>query len=327
MDARLPTLAVLIAAACAPTARQAECDPVAQDGCSKGQRCVVAAHGEPDCVGGEAGVKVLGAACERPADCLAGRGCVEIDGRATCLAFCDPDTPEGLGTCQPRPDEMPSAEMPPARCLAAVEGHPEIGVCVPECREPFDPGLSCGPAPFASACWIPAGLDVAVCSGVPGDAAEGAPCGPDRRCDADGGLLCVPLGDGARCRRAGPCPEGEAGFELPFPGAPRYPVCVPCRVVSGPVTQLDTGLALGAADDTRAIVCAPLEDEATARSRCEAEGGELVSRGVEAAPVLVEAAARVADGPFQLRGGCMDAEGAPVSCEAGHALCLISTAL
>jgi hypothetical protein len=93
------------------------------------------------------------------------------------------------------------------------------------------------------------------------------------------------------------------------------------------VTRLGTGLAFGAADDTRAIVCAALENEAAARGRCEAEGGDLVSRGVEAAQALVEAAARVADGPFQLRGGCLDAEGAPVSCEAGQALCLISTVL
>ena len=268
-----------LATGCTANGQSQACDPVPGGAaCKKSQRCYVGSDGEPACTATKA-TKALGDLCTVPEECPTGSGCLSIDGRSSCAPFCDPATPEGAAAC---------AEWnPAARCVASLPSHPEIGLCVVPCLDPGDLGNACPGA--ASACYVPAGLDMAVCSGVPGDAVAGAPCGPHLRCAGltSGGLLCTPFGLSGRCRAVGPC--GGDTFERPMPGAPRYTTCEPCRVVAGPFP--------GEAESIRYFVCAADSAVADAVAPCVALGGKLVKPvSRDAASALARAAANLTDG-------------------------------
>ena len=296
------TLAVMWLGACAPTSRRAVCEPLEGKGCGARERCIVDATGEPACVRGAGKVK-LDETCATPADCPAGAACLAIDGLAQCRLLCNPQQPVGAATC--RGEE--------ARCVASVDGHPEFGLCVRPCQTPGDTAAACPAGDPPSACWVPTGLDFAVCSGTPGEARVGAPCGTDTRCSPD--LLCVPLGASAACRTLAPCEVGQ--FELPFPGAARYRICAPCRPVAGPL--------IGDGDAVRHLVCAADEGQPAASARCRSEGGRLVSVAVGLEAGLGEAAANLVDGAVLFAGGCW-VDGVAAPCATGHAVCRIETA-
>jgi hypothetical protein len=295
---------VLASGACSPADRRADCAPVGGGGCGTGERCVVDAQGSPRCVDAPPTAE-SGAACTTPDACPAGHGCVAVDARATCLPFCNPAAPSGIATC--------SEWSAGARCLGAIDGHPEIGVCVPPCDDPADVDASCAPAGGASACHVPAGLDFAVCSGVAAGAGRGAPCGPDARCEKDD--VCLPRGEGARCRAAAPCEVGT--FVDRLPGAPRVAACSPCRLIAGP--------AAGDAPEIRYAVCAAVLDGAGATALCASEGGTLVGAGVAGVDALVRSALEVVDAPLVGDGRCWDDEG-ETTCASGRPLCRVDTA-
>jgi len=294
---------VFLYAACSPADRRSDCTPVDGLGCRTGERCVVDASGSPRCVD-EPPTAESGAACTAPDACPAGHGCVVVDARAACLPFCNPAAPAGIVTC----GEWSHG----ARCVGAIDGHPEIGVCVSPCDDPADVDASCAPAGARSACHVPAGLDIAVCSGVPVGATRGAPCGPDARCEK--GDVCLPRGEGARCRAAEPCEIGT--FIDTHPDAPRVAACSPCRLIAGP--------AAGDAPSVRYAVCAAVLDGAGAAALCAAEGGTPVGAGLDALDVIIRAALEVVDAPLVGTGRCWN-EGGETACSPGHPLCRVET--
>jgi hypothetical protein len=305
---RTLALALLVAAvahhaACTPAAQRADCEPVAGSGCGDDERCVVDAAGEPVCVS-KPPIAKLDEACTARDACPAGTGCVAVDGRAVCRTFCNPLQPSGALTCRD------DAE---ARCVGTVDAHPEIGVCVRACATPGDVEAACAPAGAASACWIPPGLDFAVCSGVAGALEVGDDCSANARCAV--GLLCTPRGEGATCRAVAPCEVGD--FEVEFPGAPRHSVCTPCQAIAGPQA--------GEADDVRYLVCKADDDAVSGSARCLAEGGALVPLARSGAATLAEAAQAVIEGGVLFSGGCF-VDGEASDCETGHAVCRVRTA-
>jgi hypothetical protein len=289
---------------CAPADRRADCAPVSGTGCDEGERCVVDALGSPRCVSA-APTAEAGAACTSPEACPEGFGCVAVEARPACLPFCPPAAPAGVAAC--------SAWRDGARCVGVVDGHPEIGVCVPPCDDPAAVDTACAPGGAASACIVPAGLDFAVCSGVPATAGRDAPCGPDARCPK--GDVCLPAGDGARCRAAAPCEVGT--FEETHPDAPRVAACAPCRLIAGPTA--------GDGPDVRYAICAAATDVAGAADLCLREGGRLAEADGSGVGDWTEAALEHVAAPVIFAGGCRDATGS-VACTEGHPLCRLETA-
>lgn len=305
---RLFALALLAAqgatqGACTPAAQRADCEPVTGSGCGDDERCVVDAAGDPVCVS-KAPTAKLDETCAARDACPAGTGCVAVDGRAVCRTFCNPLQPSGARSCRADGE---------ARCVGTVDAHPEIGVCIRPCATPGDVDAACAPAGAASACWIPEGLDFAVCSGVAGALEVGEDCSANARCAA--GLLCTPRGEGATCRAVAPCEVGD--FEVQFPGAPRYRVCTPCQAIAGPQA--------GEADDVRYLVCKADDDTVSGSARCLAEGGALVPRARSGADTLAEAALAVIEGSVLFSGGCV-VDGEAADCATGHAICRVRTA-
>lgn len=288
---------------CTPAAQRADCEPVVGSGCPDDERCVVDAAGDPACVS-KAPTAALDEACTTRDACPEGAGCVAVDGRAVCRRFCNPLQPSGARACRPDGE---------ARCVGTVDAHPEIGVCVRPCDTPGETEAACAPAGAASACWVPVGLDFAVCSGVEGAAGLGETCDTNVRCAVD--LLCAPSGEGGTCRAVAPCTVGD--FEVAHPGAPRHRICTPCQPVAGPQA--------GEADDVRYLVCKADEDAVAGAARCLAEGGALVPLARSGAARLAEAAQTVALGAVLFSGGCV-LDGETIECTTGHAVCRVRTA-
>ena len=182
------------AVGCDRISTQRECEPGQLQGCNADQHCTLDDQLIPFCAPLSPDPLPLNAPCIQSQECGLNAGCVSVDGRARCMAFCSTERSliDSQRECVERAGQG-------AACLYEVPDRPEIGLCTTPCRLDGATETSMNSECFeALSCALTYDLPFATCV-TPGSAQLGEQCGVHNHCAAQ--LSCVLNGTISRCQQ------------------------------------------------------------------------------------------------------------------------------